>query len=113
MLLSDRLLMTHPVRHELLYEARSAQEFHAIRLELGLMPDAGIDDATWHAAFDVFGLLAERGGMHQRQVGLNDVLIAVAAQRSEVPILHYDQHFDVIAEVTGQPTEWIAPRGSL
>ncbi len=30
-----------------------------------------------------------------------------------MPVLHYDADFDVIAEITGQPTRWIAPRGSL
>ena len=28
-------------------------------------------------------------------------------------LLHYDRHFDLIARVTGQPTEWLARRGSL
>ena len=28
-------------------------------------------------------------------------------------LLHYDRHFDAIARVTGQPTEWLARRGSL
>ncbi len=28
-------------------------------------------------------------------------------------ILHYDADYDRIAAVTGQPTEWVAPRGSL
>lgn len=113
LLLADKLVMTHPVQHELLYEARNAQEFRDIRLELGLMPLASIDEAAWNAAFNMFEALAERGGMHQRQVGLNDALVAAAAERIGAPILHYDHHFDLIAEVTGQPTEWIAPRGSL
>jgi predicted nucleic acid-binding protein len=40
-------------------------------------------------------------------------LIAAAAERAEVPVLHYDEDFDRIAAVTGQATRWIAPRGSL
>ena len=28
-------------------------------------------------------------------------------------LLHYDRHFDLIAESTGQPAEWLARRGSL
>jgi hypothetical protein len=36
-----------------------------------------------------------------------------AAELAEVPVLHYDRHFDVIAAVTGQPVRAIAPLGSL
>jgi hypothetical protein len=28
-------------------------------------------------------------------------------------VLHYDEHFERIAAITGQPTSWIAPRGSI
>jgi hypothetical protein len=28
-------------------------------------------------------------------------------------VLHYDEDFDRIAAITGQPTSWIVPRGSL
>jgi len=31
----------------------------------------------------------------------------------ELGQLHYDADFDLIAGVTGQPTEWIVPRGSV
>jgi hypothetical protein len=35
------------------------------------------------------------------------------AELSELPICHYDAHFELIAEVTGQPMRAIAPLGSL
>jgi len=28
-------------------------------------------------------------------------------------IVHYDQDYDLIASVTGQPARWVAARGSL
>jgi hypothetical protein len=28
-------------------------------------------------------------------------------------VLHYDADYDRIAEITGQPVEWVAERGSL
>ncbi len=28
-------------------------------------------------------------------------------------VLHYDEDYDRIAEITGQPMRWLAPRGSL
>ena len=51
--------------------------------------------------------------MHHRRVKRADLLIAAAAESAGVPVLHYDADFEVIAEITGQPTRWIAPRGSL
>jgi len=29
-----------------------------------------------------------------------------------VRVLHYDRDFDLIAEVTGQPVEWVVPYGT-
>jgi predicted nucleic acid-binding protein len=70
-------------------------------------------DHVWRRATDVFELLAEQGPLHHRQVGLPDLLIAAAAELAELPVLHYDRDFDVIAAVTGQPVRAIAPLGSL
>ena len=28
-------------------------------------------------------------------------------------MLHYDQDFDKVAKVTGQPCEWVVPAGSI
>ena len=36
-----------------------------------------------------------------------------AAERAEIPVLHYDRHFELIASITGQPVRAIAPLGSL
>ena len=38
-----------------------------------------------------------------------DLLIAAAAEAAGLVVLHYDHDYDLIAQVSGQPTEWIAP----
>ena len=53
------------------------------------------------------------GPLHHRQVALPDLLVAAAAERAEIPVLHYDRHFELIASITGQPVRAIAPLGSL
>lgn len=58
-------------------------------------------------------MLARQGGIHHRRVKRADLLISAAAESAGLPVLHYDADFEVIAEITGQPTRWIAPRGSL
>jgi len=30
-----------------------------------------------------------------------------------VAVVHYDGDFDLISAVTGQPTQWVVPRGSV
>ena len=55
--------------------------------------------------------LVERG--QHRSVGVADLLLAATAEIERLTVLHYDADFDLIAEITGQPTEWIVPRGSI
>jgi len=45
-------------------------------------------------------------------VKIGDLIIAAAAERSGLVILHYDRDFDRIAEVTGQPVDWVAAPGT-
>lgn len=42
-----------------------------------------------------------------------DLIIAAVAERHRVTVLHYDADYDLIAEITGQPTQWVVPRGSV
>jgi predicted nucleic acid-binding protein len=101
------------VKLELLAAARDASELGAIRDELDELRLCGIGSRVWRRAMDVMHAFAERGPLHHRQVGIPDLLIAAAAEDAQVPLLHYDRHFEVIAEVTGQPVRAIAPLGSL
>ena len=55
--------------------------------------------------------LAQQG--RHRSVGLPDLLISAVAERAGLTILHYDADYDSVAGVTGQPTQWVVPRGSV
>jgi predicted nucleic acid-binding protein len=101
------------VRIELLYSARNAQEFAEIRSELAALADCPIAKDQWRRALWVYEQLSKQGGAHQRSVRHADLLIAAAAEAAELPVLHYDEDFDRIADVTGQATRWLAPRGTL
>ncbi|WP_233580838.1 type II toxin-antitoxin system VapB family antitoxin [Streptomyces triticirhizae] len=50
-------------------------------------------------------------GFH-RALSLPDLLIAATAEQNRVTILHYDGDFDMIASLTGQPAQGVAPPGS-
>ncbi|MEA2232825.1 MAG: hypothetical protein QOD83_2641 [Solirubrobacteraceae bacterium] len=101
------------VRLELLYSARNPEEFAEIREELAALPDCPIAPEQWRRALWVYEQLSGRGGAHHRSVKHPDLLIAATAEAAGVTVLHYDEDYDRIAEVTGQPTRWLAPAGSL
>jgi predicted nucleic acid-binding protein len=55
-------------------------------------------------------LLAERK-LKRRKVP--DLLAAAAAEDRGLIVLHYDGDFDLIAQVTGQPTQWVSPAATI
>jgi predicted nucleic acid-binding protein len=98
---------------ELLQGVRNGREFDERRVEMDELPQLPIAAREFSRAIDVYRELAHQGGSHQRSVGHADLLIAAAAESAGVEVLHYDEDFDRIAAITGQPTRWIVPRGSL
>lgn len=101
------------VRLELLRTTRDHATLAALRGDLDALREVPIGDQVWRRATDVLQLLAEAGPLHHRSVPIPDLLIAAAAELAELPVLHYDRHFEIIAAVTGQPVHAIAPLGSL
>ena len=70
-----------------------------------------VTTAAMTRATDVHRLLAERS--QHRHFRLPDLIITATAEEHGATVLHYDADYDRIAEVTGQPVEWVAPRGCL
>lgn len=54
-----------------------------------------------------------RDNSGQHRLPISDLLIAAVAEVNSLTILHYDKDFDTISQATGQPAQWIAPRGSV
>ena len=101
------------VRLELLYSSQSAGEFLSLRADLQTLPDCPIAKGQWDRALEVYARLAAKGGLHHRAVKHPDLLIAAAAEAAGVAVVHYDEDYERIAEITGQEVRWLAPRGSL
>jgi predicted nucleic acid-binding protein len=112
-LLAAEVAICDMVRFELVYSSRNAAEMAAGLANLDALDDCPVGKAQWERALAVYRRLAEQGGAHHRSVGYEDLLIAAAAESAGATVLHYDEDFDRIAAITGQPTAWIAPRGSL
>lgn len=96
---------------ELLYSARDRATYCALTEALRGMPRAPVDEAAVSRALEVQAMLAERS--QHRAVPLPDLLVAACAERAGLAVLHYDADFERIAELTGQRTQWIVPRGSV
>lgn len=92
------------------YSARNVDEWD--RLVGSLDAFAAIETTASHLrrALQVQRLLAQRS---QRGRKIPDLLVAAAAEQLGHAVLHYDADFDLIAAVTGQPCQWVAPAGSL
>ncbi len=97
---------------EVLYSARSPDSYRATHADRGLALELlAIEQPVLDRAAEVQAVLAERG--EHRGASLPDLIIAAAAERASVTVLHYDADYDLIASVTGQPVDWVVPRGSL
>ena len=110
---ADELVLCSLVRLEILFSAQSANDYDALALELSGLPTIPTDASTFERALEVQQLLAHVGSLHHRSVKIADLVIAAAAEAAKATVLHYDSDYDRIAAVTSQPTEWIAPPGSL
>jgi predicted nucleic acid-binding protein len=69
-----------------------------------------LTEQVFERAIDVQGELAKSG---RHRLPIPDLLIAAAAEIAKLTVLHYDGDYDIISEVTGQPVEWVVPKGSL
>jgi len=104
------LVTSLPFLLEAGYSARSPSDYARTMEELGALPTAGLDDLAGSRALEAQEQLAS---ISQQRLPPVDLLIAALADRHGLGVLHYDRHFDLIAGVTGQPTEWLSPRGTL
>lgn len=103
------LAMCEIVALELLYSARSSADYEQRFTDLHSLPWLHVTSAVMTRALDMQRALAARG-QHRRP--LPDLIVAATAAEHGAIVLHYNQDFDLIAEVTGQPVRWIVPRGS-
>jgi predicted nucleic acid-binding protein len=93
------------------YSSTSPTRHRAMRRERGGWPNVAMDQDVLDRAVAVQDLLATTS--RHRGAKIADLLIAAAAESAGLVVLHYDRDFDLIAEVTGQPVEWVLPAGSV
>ena len=107
----DQLAICTPVALELLVSARGPRDYERLADDLEGLSWVPLDERVDSTARATQARLAARS--QHRGATPFDVLIAATAEAAGLTLLHYDRHFDGIARVTGQQTEWLARRGSL
>lgn len=99
------------VELELLYSATSTANYRGYAGSLREMPRVDVSEAAVRRALEVQAMLAERS--QHRGASIPDLLIAACAELAGLAVIHCDADFERIAELTGQPTRWVVPRGSV
>jgi len=95
---------------ELLYSARHPDEMEADLARLAELEFLTMTPAAEQQVVATLKALAARGQHRGRPIP--DLLLAAIAETHGAVVLHYDHDFELIAEGTGQPHEWIVPRGT-
>jgi hypothetical protein len=110
---ADEVAVSEPILLEYLNGARNLEEYG--RFDRGLRAARIVRTMAedWDRALEVHRALAASGSGHQRSVRLVDLIVAAAAERHGLPVVHYDEDYDRIAAITSQATRWVAPRGSI
>ncbi|HEY9335556.1 MAG TPA: PIN domain nuclease [Kribbella sp.] len=93
---------------ELGFSARSADEHQSLlhQPSIAAMPIENATPAIERRAVVVQSQLASAG--QHRAPSVADLLIAATAEQTGLVLLHLDKDFELIADLTGQPTERLA-----
>lgn len=102
------LALCEPVRLELLRGARRGLDAVELDDALATLVTLPADAAAWRLARRTLVQFAHLPGGRQRTPSVTEILIAAIAERHDVAVLHDDEHFERIAEVTGQRVARVA-----
>jgi hypothetical protein len=105
-----RLAVTDIVVIEYLNGARDLAEHDRFAWGLGAAERLRTEPRDWDRLLEVHRLLAASGPGHQRSVSVPDLIVAAVAERHGATLVHYDEDYDRIAVLTGQPVRWVVPR---
>ncbi|MGH2836520.1 MAG: PIN domain-containing protein [Solirubrobacteraceae bacterium] len=87
-----------PVRFELLYSTRDAEEYEVLDTRLAALRDITVTSSIQRGAMAAQRALARLGPLHHR-VPLPDLLIAATAHEHGLVVLHEDHNFELLERV--------------
>jgi hypothetical protein len=96
---------------EVLFSTRNHAEHERVRQRRSFAyQSVPITEEILRRAIKIQSELARTG---RHRVPIPDLIIAAAAEAAGLTLLHYDRDYDLIAEITHQPVEWVVERGSV
>jgi len=98
-----------PVRYELMVDARDAEAIAAVDRTFEGLREIAVDLAVQRGVLAAMRELATTGSHGSHRMPLTDLTVAVAAQNSGLDIVHYDRHFERLADRLGIRAYWISP----
>ncbi|GAB2685126.1 PIN domain nuclease [Kribbella swartbergensis] len=111
LLVEGRLAACQMVALEYLNNAPDPQWYERLWEALHGQRWVDVTSEAMDRALDVHHELAKKS--QHRRFRLPDLIIAATAELAGLTVLHYDEDYDRIAKITGQPVEWVVPKGSL
>jgi predicted nucleic acid-binding protein len=97
---------------EMLFSARNTDERGRMREHLTNSFNRAIEPQdVWAQASGIQETLTSKG--QHRGASIADLIVAATARACRLTVLHYDADFETIAAVTGQPTRWVVPAGTV
>ena len=111
LLVEGRVALCQMALLECLNNAPDPRSYERMWTDLQGQRWVDVTTEVMNRALDVHRTLAKTS--QHRGFKLPDLIIAATAELAGLTVLHYDQDYDRIAIVTGQPAEWVVPKGSL
>ncbi|MCP9489325.1 MAG: PIN domain-containing protein [Solirubrobacteraceae bacterium MAG38_C4-C5] len=109
-MLGRQMALSSATKLEILYSARSSEDFDRLAAALDELRHAPLDEGVARTARGAMRALARRAS---HRIPIADYLVAASAQERSLDVLHYDHHFDLLAEVLTFDSVWLAPPGTL
>ncbi len=110
---AERIVSCGVVHLELLFSARAREDVLELDADLGTLRELPVSRATMSSARQAVLDLASQGSAGHHRVPPQDAIIAACAAEHGCAVLHYDAHYDRLADVLAFESVWVAPRGSL
>lgn len=111
LLIAGRLALCQMALLEYLNHAPDPKSYERLWTGLRSQPWVDISTEAMDRSLEVHRELAKH--RQHRNVELRDLIIGATAELAGLTVLHYDEDYDRIAKITGQPVEWVVPKGSL
>lgn len=108
---AGRVLVCDLIVLELTRLAPNETRAREVAERLDAFNSIAMSSVLWARAREVQLLLAPEGG--HRRVPPADLLLAGAAEKADVPLVHYDRDYERIATVADLQHKWLVEDGSL